>query len=295
MPDGAGRARRLGRGRLGARPPHHRRGRPVRRAAGVDAGRRRAGAVGVVPGAGRGGGGRLRRDRPAPRRLRAVRGRRRRPGRGRRGGGRPARLPLGQRRPDGRRRDRPRRGRGRRARTGRLDPGDDVHATAAYRAQLVRVLTRRVLAAATDHARGRREPADERGAPRRTPPRQRRHPRRPGAGPPAALRRAAPRLRPHRHPRRLRARRLRRLHGPARRPAGAVVPDARGLRRGRRAHHRRGARTPRGRRHRPLARSSRPSPTPTASSAASAPPASSPRSPPGSPPTPTPPRTRPAR
>ena len=36
-----------------------------------------------------------------------------------------------------------------------LDPGDDVHATAAYRAQLVRVLTRRVLAAATDHARGR--------------------------------------------------------------------------------------------------------------------------------------------
>ena len=36
-----------------------------------------------------------------------------------------------------------------------LDPGDDVHATASYRAQLVRVLTRRVLAAATDHARGR--------------------------------------------------------------------------------------------------------------------------------------------
>ncbi len=36
-----------------------------------------------------------------------------------------------------------------------LEPGDDIHATAAYRAQLVRVLTRRVLAAATDHARGR--------------------------------------------------------------------------------------------------------------------------------------------
>ncbi len=33
-----------------------------------------------------------------------------------------------------------------------LEPGDDVHATAAYRAQLVRVLTRRVLAAATGHA-----------------------------------------------------------------------------------------------------------------------------------------------
>jgi carbon-monoxide dehydrogenase medium subunit len=37
----------------------------------------------------------------------------------------------------------------------RLEPADDVHATAAYRAQLVRVLTERVLAAATDHARGR--------------------------------------------------------------------------------------------------------------------------------------------
>ena len=33
-----------------------------------------------------------------------------------------------------------------------LEPGDDIHATADYRAQLVRVLTRRVLAAATDHA-----------------------------------------------------------------------------------------------------------------------------------------------
>jgi len=36
-----------------------------------------------------------------------------------------------------------------------LEPADDVHATAAYRAQLVRVLTRRVLAAATDHAKER--------------------------------------------------------------------------------------------------------------------------------------------
>ena len=36
-----------------------------------------------------------------------------------------------------------------------------------------------------------------------------------GARPPAALRRAAPRPRPHRHPRRLRARRLRRVHGAA--------------------------------------------------------------------------------
>ena len=36
-----------------------------------------------------------------------------------------------------------------------LDPGDDIHATAAYRAHLVTVLARRVLAAATDHARER--------------------------------------------------------------------------------------------------------------------------------------------
>ena len=36
-----------------------------------------------------------------------------------------------------------------------LDPGDDVHATASYRRQLVRVLTGRVLAAATDDARAR--------------------------------------------------------------------------------------------------------------------------------------------
>src|SRR5262249_47289239 len=36
-----------------------------------------------------------------------------------------------------------------------LDPADDVHATAAYRAQLVRVLTARVLRAAYDDARAR--------------------------------------------------------------------------------------------------------------------------------------------
>jgi carbon-monoxide dehydrogenase medium subunit len=37
----------------------------------------------------------------------------------------------------------------------RLEPADDIHASAAYRAQLVRVLTARVLASAVDHARGR--------------------------------------------------------------------------------------------------------------------------------------------
>ena len=38
---------------------------------------------------------------------------------------------------------------------GDLEPVDDIHATADYRAHLVRVLTPRVLAAATDHARQR--------------------------------------------------------------------------------------------------------------------------------------------
>ncbi|GAA1936964.1 FAD binding domain-containing protein [Nocardioides hwasunensis] len=36
-----------------------------------------------------------------------------------------------------------------------LDPADDIHATAAYRAHLVKVLVPKVLAAATDHARER--------------------------------------------------------------------------------------------------------------------------------------------
>lgn len=36
-----------------------------------------------------------------------------------------------------------------------LDPADDIHATAAYRAQLVRVLTARVVRSARDHAKGR--------------------------------------------------------------------------------------------------------------------------------------------
>lgn len=37
----------------------------------------------------------------------------------------------------------------------RLEPSDDIHATRAYRSHLVKVLTLRVLAAATDDARGR--------------------------------------------------------------------------------------------------------------------------------------------
>ncbi|GAW52314.1 MULTISPECIES: FAD binding domain-containing protein [unclassified Nocardioides] len=37
----------------------------------------------------------------------------------------------------------------------RLEPAEDIHATAAYRAQLVRVLTTRVVRSAYDHAEGR--------------------------------------------------------------------------------------------------------------------------------------------
>lgn len=40
-----------------------------------------------------------------------------------------------------------------------LEPMDDIHATAAYRGQLVRVLTARVVAAARDHARSRSQEA----------------------------------------------------------------------------------------------------------------------------------------
>jgi CO/xanthine dehydrogenase FAD-binding subunit len=46
---------------------------------------------------------------------------------------------------------------------GQLDPGDDVHATAAYRSRLVRVLTARVLRSAYDDARER---LDARAEPR---------------------------------------------------------------------------------------------------------------------------------
>ena len=49
------------------------------------------------------------------------------------------------------------------------------------------------------------------------------------------------RLRPDRHPYGLRARRLRRLHGAARRRAGARLPDVRGAGAGKRDPHRRGA------------------------------------------------------
>ena len=73
--------------------------------------------------------------------------------------------------------------------------------------------------------------------------------RRARAGTPAAVRHAPPRPAPDRDPRRLRARRVRRLHGPAGWRAHPLVPDVRGDGRRRPHHHRRGAR-----RSRPVAR-----------------------------------------
>ena len=64
----------------------------------------------------------------------------------------------------------------------------------------------------------------------------------PGAGAPHARRLAARRAAPHRHPRRLRARHLRRLLGHARRRAGALVPHVRGAGGRHRGAHRGGTR-----------------------------------------------------
>ena len=98
-----------------------------------------------------------------------------------------------------------------------LEPADDIHASAAYRAQLVRVLTERVVRSAECSQEGGRAMSEELHDVRLTV--NGTHPRDPGARAAAALRRAAPRPRAHRHPRRLRARRLRRLHDPGRRRA----------------------------------------------------------------------------
>ena len=108
----------------------------------------------------------------------------------------------------------------------------DLHATADYRRHLAGVLTIRAARQAISAAQrgGRRsmsEPSRHRldvtvdGERRRTRP------------PPGRRRRTLSRLpaaRPgsHRHPRRLRARGLRRLHGAARRRAGPLLPDLRG-------------------------------------------------------------------
>src|SRR6266700_2925907 len=63
-----------------------------------------------------------------------------------------------------------------------------------------------------------------------------------GESAPASFRPPSPRPRPDRHARGLRARRLRLLHGAARRGAGAIVPDARGPGRGSRGDDDRGPR-----------------------------------------------------
>src|SRR5581483_782559 len=106
--------------------------------------------------------------------------------------------------------------------TATIDPPGDNHATAAYRAHVAGVLTRRCLAEAADRARaggGARPPppVDDRqraaGRPRRREPP---HPGRGAAGGP----------RPDRHPSGLRARRLRRLHRGPRRLGRPLLPDA---------------------------------------------------------------------
>ena len=121
-----------------------------------------------------------------------------------------------------------------------LDPGDDIHASAAYRAQLVRVLTARVVG-------GRQEDGPDEGG---TVSEELHEVRLQVNGVAHDVAVPARRLLsdalrhdvgPDRHPRRLRARRLRRVHGAGRRPADAVVPDVRGLRRRLRDHHGRGA------------------------------------------------------
>ena len=148
--DGAAAAGRLGRGGRAVGAAHDRRRRPLRRPAGVVAAPRRDRGVGVLPRPADGCRRGLRGDRPTPRRLRAVR-----------------------RRCAGHRRQRARPATCRSARcptvvdlTGvadadlgdaaleHLDPGDDIHASADYRAQLVRVLTARVVAAARKMAQG---------------------------------------------------------------------------------------------------------------------------------------------
>ena len=70
--------------------------------------------------------------------------------------------------------------------------------------------------------------------------RHRAHPH--GGAAPPAVRLPAARPAPHRDPRRLRARRLRRLHRPRRRQADALLPHVRRVRAGPRHHDRRGAR-----------------------------------------------------
>ena len=195
-------------------------GRPVRRAAGDpvhdEIARRR-----FLPRPGAGGGHRLRRDRPPARRLRPLRGRRR--GRRRRRRGR-----LGARGylsvglvPDG---GRPHRGGRRHASTARWRPPASWPQRARpgrrhpRHRRLPRPAGRRADRARPADGGRRGEPEDrhERRAATTSGCRQRRSTD-DRAGAPAAVRRAAPRPRPDRHPRRLRARRLRRVHGARRR------------------------------------------------------------------------------
>ena len=227
--------------------------RALRRTARDDLASGRARAVGDLPCApgrcGRGDPGGV----AAPRRLRALRGGGPGHSRRRRDHGGAGRVRLGRGRSDG--------GRAHRATHGRphrrvLDGGSRARARTP-RPRRRRARHRGVPRAARAHphrtcrpGRARRRAAAFRrpfGAARgwardgdaahRAAARQRGRARDRRAGPEAAVRRPAPRRGAHRHARRVRARRVRVVHGAARRQAGAVVPAARRHRAAPRDHH----------------------------------------------------------
>ena len=131
----------------------------------------------------------------------------------------------------------------------KLEAIDDVHAPATYRQHLAAVLSRRALEKAharlvddpgrksarirSNHGRDAQDRAD----------RQRQALRGGGRGALDARRFRAPPARAHRHPPRLRARRVRLLHHPDRRALGTLVPDAGGASERARHSHRRRHRT----------------------------------------------------
>ena len=230
VPRGGARARRRAGGPGAGRAADGARRRLLHRACGRTAlGRRRAADRRHVPGVAGPLRVRGRGVRPPPRRLRHRRRRRRRRARRRRPGQplrhRPARPRLdaaagrggrGARPPARRRRRRRRRARAAGGRRRSTPCPSDLHGSAAYRRRVGAAHGRRAWRRAPS-----RRPAvaevDDRG------PGQRRRRRGRGRAPADAGRLPAGALPPHRHPPRLRARRLRRLHGPARRRGRALA------------------------------------------------------------------------